>query len=74
VIAVASDGADRRASTMEMKIRTSTITSDCQRKIVSENGMTPVICSSDLGKLDGLACSSAADEPIPSAQVAPRPR
>ena len=50
------------------------MTSDCQRKIVSENGMTPVICSSDLGKLAAFACSCAADELSPSAQVAPRPR
>jgi acetyl esterase/lipase len=50
------------------------VTSDCQRKIVSVNGMTPVIGSSAGGMLAGLACSSAADEDSPSAQMLPSPR
>ena len=36
--------------------------------------MTPVISSSDLGRLAGFACSCAAEELSPSAQVAPSPR
>ena len=53
---------------------TTVITTDCQRKIVSENGITPVIGSSDLGRLAAFAWSCAADEDSPIAQVAPRPR
>ena len=50
------------------------MTMDCQRKIVSVNGITPVIGSSVLGRLAALAWSWAADELRPRAQVAPSPR
>ena len=74
VTAFCSEGAESCATTIDMTIRTTMITRDCQRKIVSENGMTPVICNSGLGRLAGFACSWAADELKPSAQVAPTPR
>jgi hypothetical protein len=37
------------------------IKTDCHKKIVSENGMTPEIESRLLGRLAALACSCAAD-------------
>src|ERR687889_1988699 len=74
VTALASEGADQRAITTEIAISTTAITIDCHRKIVSVNGITPVIGSKDAGKLAGLACSCAADELKPRAQVAPSPR
>jgi hypothetical protein len=40
---------------MDTTISTMTISRDCHRKIVCENGMTPVISSSGRGKLDALA-------------------
>ena len=53
---------------------TAAIAIDCHRKIVSVNGSTPVIASSGLGRLPGLACNCAAEELSPMAQVAPSPR
>ena len=70
----APDGADQMAITVESTISTAAMTIDCQRKMVSVNGITPVIGSSVLGRLAALAWSWAADELRPSAQVAPRPR
>ncbi len=59
---------------MDTTSRTAVTTIDCQRKIVSEKGITPVIGSSAFGKLAGFACSCAAEEESPIAQVAPSPR
>ena len=50
------------------------ITADCHRKIVSENGITPVMGSRLLGRLAAFACSCAAEDDSPIAQVAPKPR
>src|SRR5208282_933225 len=59
---------------MEITSSTAVIKNDCHMKIVSVNGITPVIVSKLLGTLAGLACSCAADEDMPIAQVAPSPR
>jgi hypothetical protein len=53
---------------------TAVMTIDCHRKIVSENGMTPVIGSSVFGRLPALACNCADDDDNPIAHVAPSPR
>src|SRR5262245_57424698 len=74
VIAVSFPGADQMAMTTETTSSDTVTTTDCHRKIVSENGITPVIVSSALGRLAGFACSCAADEDSPIAQVAPSPR
>ena len=74
VTALLSEGADRCDSTIEITSRTAAISRDCHRKIVCENGMTPVMSRSGLGRLPGLACNCAAEELRPSAQVAPSPR
>ncbi len=50
------------------------MTPDCQRKMVSVNGITPVIARIDGGRLAGLACNCAADDDRPSAHTAPSPR
>src|SRR5260370_1566635 len=69
VIALLSEGADRCDSTIEMTNRTANIRSDCHRKIVCVNGMTPVMSMTGFGRLAALACSWAADELRPNAQV-----
>ena len=74
VMALPGPGADQSAITTEIASRTTVTTIDCHRKIVSENGITPVIGSRLLGRLAGLACSCAAEEDRPIAQVAPSPR
>ena len=74
VTAVSGPGADQIAITTETASSVAVMTIDCHRKIVSENGMTPVIGSRLLGKLAALACNCAADEDRPIAQVAPSPR
>ena len=74
VFAVAGPGADRTAMIHEMTTSTTVIAIDCHRKMVSENGITPVIGSSAFGRLAALACSCAADDDRPMAQVAPSPR
>ena len=55
-------------------ISASNSTPDCHKKIVSVNGIMPVIDRIDGGKLAGLACNCAADDDSPSAHTAPRPR
>ena len=67
-------GADQIAITTETTSKAAVTAIDCHRKIVSENGITPVIGSSDLGRLAGFACNCAAEEESPIAQVAPSPR
>src|SRR3974377_907972 len=62
VIAVSGPGADQTAMMIETINNTMVITTDCQRKIVSENGMTPVMGSRLFGRLAALACSCAAEE------------
>src|ERR1039457_3551728 len=74
VIAAFGPGADEIAMVMETTSSTAVITNDCHMKIVSVKGITPVIASRLLGTLAGLACSCAADEDRPIAQVAPSPR
>src|SRR6185436_20794721 len=74
VRAVSGPGADHMAITTETDTRATDTTIDCHKKIVSENGMTPVMGRRDLGKLPAFACSCAADEERPIAQVAPSPR
>jgi len=74
VTAVLGPGADQIAMATETTSSTAVIKTDCHRKIVSENGMTPEIESRLLGRLAALACSCAADEDNPMAQVAPSPR
>jgi hypothetical protein len=74
VIAVLGPGADQTAMMIEITSSTATITNDCHMKIVSVKGITPVIGSRLLGRLAALACSSAADEDRPIAQVAPSPK
>jgi hypothetical protein len=54
--------------------RTAVITTDCQRKIVSEKGITPVMGKRVFGRLAAFACSCAADEESPIAHVAPSPK
>src|SRR5215468_10578533 len=65
VTAVAAPGADQIAMITEIISSTAVITIDCQRKIVSENGITPEMGSRLFGRLAGLACSCAADEERP---------
>src|ERR1700730_5323534 len=74
VTAVAGPGADDIAMMTEITKSTAVITIDCHRKIVSENGRTPVIVSSGFGNVSALACNCAADDDSPIAQVAPSPR
>src|ERR1700692_4959302 len=74
VTAVLGPGGDQTAMMTETTRSTTVITTDCHRKIVSENGMTPVMGKRLLGRLAAFACSWAADEDSPIAQVAPRPR
>ena len=74
VTAVLGPGADQIAITIDTTRSTAVITIDCQRKIVSENGMTPVMDKRAFGRLAAFACSCAADEDNPIAQVAPSPR
>ena len=47
---------------------------DCQRKIVSVNGSTPVTSTNPGGMLAGFACNWAADEDSPIAHTEPSPR
>src|SRR6202030_2805735 len=74
VTALASEGAARSTSGTVTNSNNAATAADCHRKIVCENGITPVMSSSGFGRLAGLACNCAADELRPSAQVAPRPR
>ena len=74
VCACASPGADHQAMNTETLISTAVRAKDCHRKIVSLNGITPVIANSALGMLAGFACNWAADEERPMAQDAPSPR
>jgi len=74
VTAVSGPGADQTAMTTEITSSTAVITNDCHKKIVSVNGMTPVIVNRLLGRLAGFACSCAADEDRPIAHVAPSPK
>src|SRR5438445_13782574 len=67
-------GADQTAMMTETTRSTAVITIDCHRKIVSENGMTPVMGNRLLGRLAAFACSCAADDDSPIAQVAPSPK
>ncbi len=55
-------------------MRTAVSAADCHVKIVSLNGITPVIASSGFGMLAGFACNCAADEDKPIAHDAPSPR
>src|ERR1700720_4420082 len=74
VTAVAGPGADDIAMMTEISKSTAVITIDCHRKIVSENGMTPVIGNSGFGRLAAFACNCAADNASPIAHVRPDPR
>src|SRR3546814_527775 len=67
-------GAVNQATASDTVIRIAVSTIDCHRKIVSENGSTPVISTSPGGMLAGLACSCAAEDDDPVAHTAPRPR
>src|ERR1700754_352267 len=67
-------GAVSQHTMSEATIRQASNTCDCHRKIVCENGNTPVMANSPGGMLAGLACNWAADELRPSAHTAPRPR
>src|ERR1700685_4121132 len=58
-------GADHQAMRAETTIKIAVSAIDCQRKIVSVNGMTPVIASKVFGMLAGLACNCAADDDKP---------
>jgi len=58
----------------EITSKTAVITNDCHMKIVSVKGITPVIGSRLLGRLAAFACSCAAEEDRPIAQVAPSPK
>ena len=74
VTARAPEGVDSRQIRTETTISTAAMAIDCHRKMVWLNGSTPVMASTGLGRLAGLACSCAAEEVRPIAQVAPRPR
>ncbi len=74
VTACTRAGAESHATAVETAIRMPQSSIDCQRKMVSVKGMTPVIARSGLGMLAAFDCSCAADELKPSAQVAPSPR
>jgi len=74
VTAVSRPGADQVAMSTETTSSESVTTTDCHRKMVSENGIAPVIGSSDFGRLATLARSCAAEDESPIAQVAPSPR
>src|SRR5262249_20121697 len=74
VTAVLGPGADQSAMTTEITSSAAVITTDCHKKNVSENGITPVMGNSDFGRLAAFACNCAADEDSPIAQVAPSPR
>src|SRR6476659_5269783 len=74
VMALLGPGADQIAITTDTARRDAVMTADCHRKIVSENGMTPVIGSRLLGRLAAFAWSCAAEDDSPIAQVAPSPR
>ena len=50
-----ADGADHSAIAIDTTISTAAITIDCHRKIVSANGITPVIANSGLGRLAAFA-------------------
>ena len=67
-------GADHSATAIDTTISTPAIAIDCHRKMVSVKGITPVMFRMLLGRLLALACSCAAEELRPSAQVAPMPR
>ncbi len=64
-----SVGADNQAMPTDTGIRIAVNSSDCHKKTVSVNGITPVIASSAGGMLAGLACRSAAEEDRPSAHT-----
>src|SRR3954470_18770348 len=74
VIALFGPGADQIAITTDTTKRDAVITADCHMKIVSVNGITPVIGSRLLGRLAAFACSCAAEDDSPIAQVAPSPK
>src|SRR4249919_397817 len=67
-------GAVHHAIATDTAINTLVSAIDCHRKIVCENGNTPVIASNAGGMLAGLACNCAAEELNPIAHTAPRPR
>ncbi|MCY1225570.1 hypothetical protein D9M72_377690 [compost metagenome] len=74
VTACFASGADHSAMATDTTINTSAMATDCHRKMVWLNGITPVMSRMLLGRLLALACNCAADELSPSAQVAPMPR
>ncbi len=74
VRAFASDGAVVQQMRSDTTINTHVNTIDCHRKMVWLKGSTPVIASNPGGMLAGLACSCAADDDNPIAQIAPNPR
>ena len=67
-------GAERTATNHDIATITTVISSDCHRKIVCVNGITPVIASNSFDMLAALAWNCAAVDDRPSAQTAPRPR
>lgn len=74
VRAASPPGAVIHATSSDTLIRIAVSAIDCHRKIVCENGSTPVISTSPGGMLAGLACSCAAEDDSPIAHTAPRPR
>ena len=73
VTAVSGPGADQTAITTETTRRETVITADCHRKIVSENGMTPVIGRRLFGRLAAFAWSCAAEEDSAHGPGRPKP-
>ena len=51
VTAVSGPGADQTAITTEIASSTTVMTTDCHKKMVSENGITPVIGRRLFGRL-----------------------
>src|ERR1700704_3691785 len=74
VIALFGPGADHIAIVIDTTKRDTVITADCHMKIVSVNGITPVIGSRLRGRLAAFACNCAAEDDSPIAQVAPSPK
>src|SRR5581483_10462798 len=68
-----SRGAVTQAIQTVTNTRTAVRTHDCQRKMVSVNGMTPVTERMAGGMLPGFACSWAAEDDRPNAQTEPNP-
>ena len=69
-----ASGADCHATHTLTPANTAASSSDCQRKIVSVKGITPVTANSAGGMLAGFACNWAAEDDRPSAQTDPVPR